>query len=62
MCEMYTWRKPSIFIRNKLIFLSEKMLNKDYHSKSSAKKISGRGSQGIWRQDQLIGDEPPVVK
>jgi hypothetical protein len=26
------------------------------------KKISGREPQGAWRQDELIGDKPPVVK
>jgi hypothetical protein len=26
------------------------------------KNISGRESQGAWRQDELIGGKPPVVK
>jgi hypothetical protein len=26
------------------------------------KKISGRESQGAWRQQELIGGKPPVVK
>jgi hypothetical protein len=26
------------------------------------KKIDGRESQGAWRQDELIGGKPPVVK
>jgi hypothetical protein len=26
------------------------------------KKISGRGFQGAWRKDELIGGKPPVVK
>jgi hypothetical protein len=26
------------------------------------KKTSGRESQGAWRQDELIGGKPPVVK
>jgi hypothetical protein len=25
-------------------------------------KISGRDPQGAWRQDELIGGKPPVVK
>jgi hypothetical protein len=25
-------------------------------------KISGRESQGAWRQEELIGGKPPVVK
>jgi hypothetical protein len=38
------------------------MLHKDYDRKSSVEKISGRGPQGAWRQDNLIGGKPPVVK
>jgi hypothetical protein len=40
------------------------MLHKDYYLKGSIekKKISGRESQGAWRQDELIGGKPPVVK
>jgi hypothetical protein len=39
------------------------MLHKDYYGKGSVgEKISGRESQGAWRQDKLIGDKPPVVK
>jgi hypothetical protein len=26
------------------------------------KKIAGHESQGAWRQDELIGGKPPVVK
>jgi hypothetical protein len=25
-------------------------------------ELSGRGPQGAWRQDELIGGKPPVVK
>jgi hypothetical protein len=28
----------------------------------SVEKKSGRGAQGAWRQDKLIGDKPPVPK
>jgi hypothetical protein len=40
------------------------MLHKDYDRKGSVakKKISGRESQGAWRQYELIGGKPPVVK
>jgi hypothetical protein len=39
------------------------MLHKHYYLKGSVKKkISGRGSQGAWRQDELIGGKPSVVK
>jgi hypothetical protein len=30
--------------------------------KGSAGKISGRDSQGAWRQDELIGGKPLVAK
>jgi hypothetical protein len=51
-----------IFIRDKPIFSSERMSYKDYYRKSSVEKISDRGSQGAWRQDELIAGKPPVVK
>jgi hypothetical protein len=39
------------------------MLHKDYYRKDSVEQnISDRESQGAWRQDELIGDKPPVVK
>jgi hypothetical protein len=55
---------PSIFIRDKPIFLSERMLHKDYYCKGSVekKKIYGRDSQGAWLQDELIGSKAPDVK
>jgi hypothetical protein len=54
---------PNIFMRDKPIFSAERMLHKDYYRRSSTeKKISGRESQGAWRQDELIGGKPPVVK
>jgi hypothetical protein len=64
VCARYTLdKKPSIFIRDKPIFSSERMLHKDYYRKHSVeKKISDRGPQGAWRQDELIGGKPPVVK
>jgi hypothetical protein len=38
---------PSIFIRDKPIFSSERMLHKDYYCRSSVeKRMSGRGSEG----------------
>jgi hypothetical protein len=54
--------KPSVFIRDKSIFWSERMSHKDYDPKSSLKKISVREPQGAWRQDELIGGKPRVVK
>jgi hypothetical protein len=39
------------------------MLHKNYDRKGLvAKKTAVRGSQGAWRQDELIGDKPQVVK
>jgi hypothetical protein len=38
------------------------MLHKDNDRKGSVAKISGRDLQGAWRQDELIGGKPPVVK
>jgi hypothetical protein len=37
------------------------MLHKDWPARVQLEKISGRGSQGAWRQDELIGGKPPVV-
>jgi hypothetical protein len=34
----------------------------DYERKGSEEKIYGHESQGAWRQDELIGGKPPVVK
>jgi hypothetical protein len=53
----------SVFIRDTPIFLSERMLHKDYDRKGSVeKKNLVVGSQGAWRQDEVIDDKPPVVK
>jgi hypothetical protein len=39
------------------------MLHKDYDRTGSvAKKKSGHEPQEAWRQDELIGGKPPVVK
>jgi hypothetical protein len=41
----------------------ERMLHKDYDRKGSvAKNNSARESEGAWRQDELIGGKPPVLK
>jgi hypothetical protein len=53
----------TIFITDKPIFSSERMLHKDYDCKSSVeKKISRRESHRTWHQDELIGGKPSVVK
>jgi hypothetical protein len=36
------------------------MLNKDYDPKCSVGKNAGRESQEACRQDELIGDKPPI--
>jgi hypothetical protein len=51
-----------MFIRDKPIFSLERMLRKDYDGKGSVEEISGRDSQGAWRQDEEVGGKPPVVK
>jgi hypothetical protein len=38
------------------------IVNEDYNRKCSVEKNTGRLSQGAWRQDELIGGKPPVVK
>jgi hypothetical protein len=41
----------------------DRMLYKKYYRKGSdEKKISGRESQGAWRQDELIGGKLPSIK
>jgi hypothetical protein len=35
MCDTYAWQRPSLFIRDKPILSSEKMLHTDYDSKGS---------------------------
>jgi hypothetical protein len=39
------------------------LLHKDFYDRkcSVEKTICGRGSQGAWRQDELIGGKSPVV-
>jgi hypothetical protein len=44
------------------ILSSEKMLYKDSDGRCSIEKILGRESQGAWREDELIGGIPSVVK
>jgi hypothetical protein len=59
---MPTFDNPSIFIREKPILSSERILHKDYDRKGSVEKISGREPQEAWSQDKLIGGKPSVVK
>jgi hypothetical protein len=39
------------------------MLHKDYDRKGAVEQIiSGREPQKAWRQDEVMGGKPPVVK
>jgi hypothetical protein len=38
------------------------MFKKDYNRKGSVEKNTDHGSQVAWRQDELIGGKPPIVK
>jgi hypothetical protein len=63
MCNTYIWQWRSLFIRDKPILSSEKKLHKVYDRIGSlAKKKSGREPQGAWRQDELIGGKPQILK
>jgi hypothetical protein len=54
--------RPSIFIRDKSILSSERMLRKNYDRKGSGEKeILVVKNQGARRQDELICGKPPVV-
>jgi hypothetical protein len=44
------------------MFSSEMMLHKGYDCNDSVEKISGHESLGAWRQGEMIGGKPPVVK
>jgi hypothetical protein len=55
--------RASIFIRDKTILSSERMLHKDYDRKGSVKKkICGPETQGSWHKDKLTGGKPKVLK
>jgi hypothetical protein len=54
---------PAAIVNDRPILLSERMLHKDYGRKCSVgEQIIGRESQGVCRQDEVIGGGPPVVK
>jgi hypothetical protein len=38
------------------------MLYEEYNLKFSVEQNTGRGSQGAWHQEELIGGKEPVVK
>jgi uncharacterized protein (UPF0305 family) len=64
MCKIYTWRKARHIHKRQTHLFVKRMLHKDFYRKGSIekKKISDRESEGSWRQDELIGGKPAVVK
>jgi hypothetical protein len=57
------WRGSAALVNDKLIPSSERMLRKDYDRRYLiGKRNSGPESQGAWRQDEMIGGKPTVVK
>jgi hypothetical protein len=62
MCDMYTWQRRSLFVRDKPI-LSSEMLHKDYDRKGSlqSKNLWSWDSRD-WCQDEPIDGKFPVVK
>jgi hypothetical protein len=61
---MLSDKRTTIFIREKPIVSSERILRKEYdrHVSVEKKTISGRDSQKAWREDKLIGGKPSDVK
>jgi hypothetical protein len=62
MCITYIWRKAKHIHNRQAILSSERVLHKDYYRKGLVEKNSGRGSQGAWHQEEMIGGKPPVIK
>jgi hypothetical protein len=61
--EWLRWRGPAAIVRERPILLSERILYNDYDRKGSTEqKIASRETQGVWRQDEMIGGKLPVVK
>jgi hypothetical protein len=54
--------RPAAIVNDRPILSLERMLHSDYNRKCSVEKYAGRESQGVCRQDELIGGRPPVVK
>jgi hypothetical protein len=56
--------RPAAIVIDRPILSSDRMLHKDYTRKCSVEKknISGRESQGAFRQDERMGGKPTVVK
>jgi hypothetical protein len=52
-------KRPRIFIRDKTILSSERMLHKDYDCMGSVAK---KKTSACESQEELIGGKPPVAK
>jgi hypothetical protein len=61
--EWMRWRRPAAIVNYRPILSSERMLYKVYDRRCLIKKKkSGRESQVVRRQDELLDGMPPVVK
>jgi hypothetical protein len=60
--ELLRWRALAAILNDRPILSSERMLHEVYNLKCSVEKNTGRGSQGDWRQNELIRGKPPVIK
>jgi hypothetical protein len=59
---MYTWQRPSLFMRDKSFLSSERILQGQWpRGSGKKKKSSGREPQEAQRQGALIGGKPPVA-
>jgi hypothetical protein len=52
------WRRPPVIVIDRHIRYYVRTMT----ARVSLKKVAGRDPQGAWRQDELIGGKPPVVK
>jgi hypothetical protein len=63
MCEIYIcWKATHIHKRQAHLLVREDVTQGLLPQEFSWKKISGRGSQGAWRQDDLFGGKQPAIK
>jgi hypothetical protein len=56
------YKRPGLFIRDKPIFPSERILHKDKDRKGSVGKKVQSWVSTAWRQDELVGGKQPVIK
>jgi hypothetical protein len=60
--EWLRWRGSAAIVIDSPVLSLERMLHKEFNRKGSVQKITGRESQGAWRQDVLIGGKSPLLK